>query len=196
MEQAVGVAVAVAGASGAADNTFPTMPGSYKARLTIAASTGAPLVLERSFTLKRDPMVTLTEAEQRQLYTFRLGLVAFQRTLREKQGLLDSAKAHFAEAKAAAGAAGSKVPDTAKQEIAALDKEFADLTTQVGGGGRGGRGGGGGGGAAGGGRGGVRRVQARPGEQVVRRLQLRATTMIRVRRLLRLRRPFRPALAR
>src|SRR4029078_8920803 len=125
---------------------------------------------EQSFALTKDPMVTLTDAELKQLYAFRLEVVKTQRSLREKQAQLDSAQRLLATAKRAADSAGTKVSPELKTQIAAVEKELADITREVGApnAGRGGVGGGAGGGfggargaggaggplAAGGGRGG------------------------------------------
>jgi photosystem II stability/assembly factor-like uncharacterized protein len=146
---------------GGGDITFPAQPGSYRARLTITPARGTPVVLEQSFALRKDPMVILADAELRQLYTFRLGVAQLQRELRETQATLDSTQRRLADAKRVADSAGAKVPDAAKQEMAAIEKELAEVVAQLGaqGGGRGGGGGGaaggrGGGAAPAGGRGG------------------------------------------
>ena len=96
------------GRGGAADNTFPALPGKYVARLTVTPAQGTPTVLEQSFALTKDPMVTLSEAELKQLYAFRLDVVKTQRALREKQAQLDTAQRLFAAAKRAADSAGTK----------------------------------------------------------------------------------------
>jgi photosystem II stability/assembly factor-like uncharacterized protein len=152
-----GGAPAGGGRGNAPDNTLPAVPGKYVARLTIASPAGPPTVLEQSFALTKDPMVTLTDAELKQLYAFRLEVVKTQRSLREKQAQLDTAQRLLAAAKRAADSAGTKVTPELKTQIAAVEKELADITREVGAanaGRGGGGGGGGGGGAAGGGRGG------------------------------------------
>ena len=137
------------------DITFPALPGTYRARLTISQTGAAPAVFEQSFALRKDPMVVLADNELRQLYAFRLSVAAFQRKLREKQAQTDSAQRKFTELKRAADSASTKLTSAAKAEVSALQKELADIVTQVGsaaGGGRGGGlGGGGRAGAAGGG---------------------------------------------
>ena len=50
-------------------------------------------MLEQSFTLHKDPMVTLADAELKQLYAFRLSVASFQKTLREKQAQADTTAA-------------------------------------------------------------------------------------------------------
>jgi hypothetical protein len=135
------------GRGGQIDPTFLAMPGKYVARLSITPTTGAPTVLEQSFVLTKDPMVTMSDAELKQLYAFRLDVVKQQRVLREKQAQLDSVQRAFASVKRAADSAGTKVSPELKTQIAAIDKELADITREMGsanGGGRGGRGGGGG----------------------------------------------------
>ena len=145
------------GRGGAGDATFPALPGRYVARLTVAPPQGAPTVLEQSFALTKDPMVTLADAELKQLYAFRLSVVKLQRDLREKQAQLDTAQRVLAAAKRAADSAGTRVTPELKSRIAAVEKELADVTRELGapGGGRGGRGGFGAGGGFGGGAGGA-----------------------------------------
>jgi hypothetical protein len=140
------------GRGGGGDVLFPALPGAYKARLTITSATGSPTVLEQPFTLRKDPMVTLTEAELRQLYGFRVSVASFERTFRERQARADSAERRFAAVRRAADASLSKLTPDAKAKLTALTKEMGEIIAEVGappGGGRGGRGGRGG---AGGGR--------------------------------------------
>ncbi|HVX39368.1 MAG TPA: hypothetical protein VHB25_07310 [Gemmatimonadaceae bacterium] len=130
-------------------NMFPANPGRYVARLTVAPTSGAPTVMEQSFTMYKDPMVVLSDAELRQLYAFRLSVVKLQTRLRDEQARLDTVQRVAAAAKRAADTSGAKVTPELKTRIAALEKEVADLTKEIGaaGGGRGGRGGPGFGGA-------------------------------------------------
>jgi len=151
------------GGRGGGDGTFPALPGRYVARLSVAPADGAPTVLDQPFALTKDPMIILSDNDLKQLYAFRLGVVKLQRDLRERQAQLDTAERTLAAAKRAADSAGTKVTPELKAQIAAVEKELADVTREMGAaaGGRGGagRGGAGGGGAlaaggAGGGRGG------------------------------------------
>ena len=147
---------------------LPRTSRHYKARLTITSAAGAPTVLEQSFTLRKDPMVTLAESELKQLNAFRVSIAAFQRTLRAKQAQTDTIERTFAEARRAADASLSKLPPETKAKLAALTKEMSEIIAQIGappGAGRGGRGGGGGAGGAGGaaGAGGVAAGAARGG---------------------------------
>ena len=138
------------GRGGAPDNTYPATPGKYIARLTITPQGGSPTTLDEPFMLTKDPMVTLSDAELKQLAAFRLEVVKSQRALREKQAELDTAQRLFAAAKRAADSAGTKVSPELKTQIAAVEKELADITREMGTA-NAGRGGGGGGGAGGGG---------------------------------------------
>jgi hypothetical protein len=81
--------------------------------------------------------------------------VKTQRALREWQAQLDTAQRTLAAAKRAADSAGTKVSPELKTRIAAVEKELADITREVGApnAGRGGFGGGAGGGGFGGTRG-------------------------------------------
>ncbi|HVE35896.1 MAG TPA: hypothetical protein VNC18_20190 [Gemmatimonadaceae bacterium] len=135
------------GRGGAGDPTFPAMPGKYVARLTITPAQGAATTLDQSFALTKDPMVTLTDAEQKQLYAFRLDVVKLQRELRERQAQLDTAQRALAAAKRTADSAGTKFTPELKTQLAAVEKELAEITRELGAAnaGRGGRGGAGGG---------------------------------------------------
>ncbi|MEO7084779.1 MAG: hypothetical protein ABI442_05875, partial [Gemmatimonadaceae bacterium] len=97
--------------------------------------------------LTRDPMVMMSEAETKQLYAFRLDVVKTQRTLREKQAQLDTAQRLYAAAKRAADTSASKMTPELTTQVAAVEKELAEITKEMGtaAGGRGGRGGGAGG---------------------------------------------------
>jgi photosystem II stability/assembly factor-like uncharacterized protein len=145
------------GRGGNAEAFFQALPGTYKARLTVASASGPATVLEQSFTLRKDPMVTLTESEMKQLNAFRVSVAAFQRTYRERQAQADTAARKFADVRRVADSSMAKLTPDARAKIAALTKEVAEIVAQVGrppaAGGRGGFGGGAGagGGAAGGG---------------------------------------------
>jgi len=136
------------GRGGVPDNTFPALPGRYTARLTVAAAKGSPTVLEQSFALTKDPMVLLTDAELKGLYAFRLEVVKTQRALRERQAQLDTAQRTLAAAKRAADSSGTKITPELKTQIAAVEKELADIAREIGApnAGRGGFGGAAGGG--------------------------------------------------
>jgi photosystem II stability/assembly factor-like uncharacterized protein len=127
------------------DGTFPATPGKYMARLTVSPPTGAATVLEQPFSLTRDPMVMMSDAEMKQLYAFRLDVVKTQRALRQKQAQLDTAQRLYAAAKRAADTSGTKMTPELTTQLAAIQKELADITKEMGtaAAGRGGRGGGG-----------------------------------------------------
>jgi len=140
------------GRGGAPDNTYPATPGKYIARLTVTPQGGSATTVDQSFMLTKDPMVTLTDAELKQLAAFRLEVVKNQRALRERQAELDSAQRLFTSAKRAADSSGAKVSPALQTQIASIEKELADITREMGtaNAGRGGAGGPGGGRAAGG----------------------------------------------
>jgi len=139
------------GAGGRGNNdTFAALPGDYIAKLTITPASGTPTIVQQKFALLKDPQVMLTVTELKQLNQYRLSVVAFQRTLREKQAQADTAQRKFAELKRSADSATAKLSDDQKKELAAIEKEFQELTREVGGAAGGGRGGAGGRGAAGG----------------------------------------------
>ncbi len=93
-------------------------------------------------------MVLLTDAELRQLNQHRLAVARLQRDLREQAARADTVQRALSDLKRATDSAGTKVPESVRQEIAAADKELAEIVAEMGaaGGGRGGRGGRGGGG--------------------------------------------------
>jgi photosystem II stability/assembly factor-like uncharacterized protein len=144
-----GAAPGGGGRGGVFDPTFPTTPGRYVARLTIAPSSGAPTVLEQPFVLTKDPMVMLADAELKQLYAFRLNVVKTQRTLRAQQAQMDTAQRAFAAAKRASDSSSTKMTPELKAQLAAVQKELADITHELGApqAGRGGAGAAGGGAA-------------------------------------------------
>src|SRR5205814_260051 len=120
------------GRGGAPDPTFPAMQGKYIARLTVTPAKGAPTVFDQPFALTKDPAVILNDAELKQLYAFRLDVVKTQRVLREKQAQLDTAQRVFATAKRAADSAGTKMTPELKTQLAAVEKELADITREMG----------------------------------------------------------------
>jgi photosystem II stability/assembly factor-like uncharacterized protein len=136
------------GRGGAGDPTFLATPGKYVARLTITPPSGAATTLDQSFALTKDPMVTLSDAELKQLYAFRLDVVKLQRELRNRQAQLDTAQRVLAAAKRAADSAGTKYTPELKTQLSAVEKELAEITRELGAA-NGGRGGAGRGGAVG-----------------------------------------------
>lgn len=148
-----------AGRGGGGEVTFPALPGTYRARLTVRPSSGTPTILEQSFTLRRDPNVILADGELRQLHQFRLGVAQIARTLREEQARLDSVQQQVAQARQVADSGGARVPQAVKDELEAMSRELAQVEAQLGsaGGGRGGRGGDAAQAGRGGGRGGAAR---------------------------------------
>ncbi len=144
------------GGRGGGDVMFPAQPGTYKARLTVASKAGATTTLEQTFSLHKDPLVMMTDAEMKQLYMFRVSVAAFQRTLRSRQAEADTLQRNFTAVKRTADSSAAKLSPEAKAKLAALTKEMSEIIQQVGAppgaAGRGGQGGGGG--APAGGRGG------------------------------------------
>lgn len=147
------------GRGGGGPITFPALPGTYRARLTIRPASGAATVLEQRFALRKDPNVILADAELRQLNDFRLAVARLTGTLREQQAALDSLRDQLGPMRQASDSAADRVPQATRDELAAIERELDELTTQLGaaGGGRGGGRGGDAGGAGRGGRGGAAR---------------------------------------
>ena len=99
--------------------------------------------------------MTLAESELKQLYTFRLSVASFQKTLREKQAQADTLQRKVADVRRTADSSAAKMTPEVKAKLAALTKEMGEIIQQVGAPPGGGRGGFGGGGAAGAGAGGA-----------------------------------------
>jgi len=147
---------------GGGEITFVTMPGAYRARLTITPAGGTALVMEQPFSLVKDAAVILTDAELRQLNATRLTIARLQAGIRETQARLDTVQRQLAEARRVADSS-SATAGTTKDQIATIENEVASIVSQLGGApGRGGGGGAAGGagrggraGGAGAGRGGI-----------------------------------------
>jgi hypothetical protein len=122
---------------------FPALPGRYVARLTVTPASGTPTVLTQPFSLLKDPMVIMSDADLKALYAFRLDVTKLQRTLREQQAELDTVQRAFAAAKRAADSSGTTISPELKAQIASVEKEIADVNRELGSaaGGRGGFGG-------------------------------------------------------
>jgi uncharacterized membrane protein YgcG len=123
------------------------LPGQYKARLVIAGAQGAPTVLEQTVTLRKDAMVTLTDAEVRQLYDMRVSVAQLQAKLTMALRNADEAKATVTEVRTAIRSM-PKAPEGVSRDADAINRELDDIIAKLRGGGGGGRGGGGGGGGA------------------------------------------------
>jgi photosystem II stability/assembly factor-like uncharacterized protein len=122
------------------------LPGAYKARLTVAGAHGAPTVMEQTFTLRKDPMVLLTDAELKELFDARVAVAQLQAKLQMALRNADEAKATVGEARTAIRSM-TTPPDAVSHEADAINRELDDIIARLrgsGGGGRGGRGGGGG----------------------------------------------------
>jgi photosystem II stability/assembly factor-like uncharacterized protein len=142
------------GGAGAAEITFVVMPGTYRARLTIAPASGAPRVMEQAFTLLRDGAVILTDAELRHLHTTRLTIARLQSGLRQTQARLDSVQRQLADGRRSVDS--GSAPAAAKEQLSALEAEVASIASMLGG--TAGRGGGGGAGGRSGRAGGAGRA--------------------------------------
>ena len=136
------------GGAGGGEITFVVMPGTYRARLTIASAGGAPRVMEQAFALRRDGAVILTDAELRQLHATRLTIARLQSGLRETQARLDSVQRQLADARRSADS--GSTPAAAKEQLSMLETDVAAIASMLGG--AAGRGGGAGGGGGRGGR--------------------------------------------
>jgi hypothetical protein len=101
--------------------------------------------MEQAFTLRKDPMVTLTDAELKQLYDLRVNVAQLQAKLTMALRNADEAKTAITEARTAIRSMPAP-PEAVSKEADALNREVDDIIAKLRGAAGGGRGGGGGGG--------------------------------------------------
>ena len=122
----------VAGGAGAG---VPVVPGEYTARLTVD---GTPLT--RTFTVKKDPEVQLTDAQLRELHAVRVRVAELNATLTMAVRQSDVAREQVTQAKAAVEKAGG--PQALTDMVAQVERDLNDIRGKLGAG-AGGSGGGG-----------------------------------------------------
>jgi photosystem II stability/assembly factor-like uncharacterized protein len=125
------------GFGGGANAGAPAVPGTYSARLSVGDQ-----VLERSFQVKKDANVLLTEAQLRELFDIRSEQMELNATLTMAIRQSEVTRRQIADAKVAM--AEVEVPDSLSEMAAALEDDLGDIRSELGAGG-GGFGGGGGG---------------------------------------------------
>jgi hypothetical protein len=113
------------------------LPGQYKARLRV----GDAAPQEMSITVKADPLIQLSEADYKTLYSARVSASRLQTRVQAAVRSADQLKTQIEEAKGAIQAASAPASLTA--EANAIEKEIDAIIAKVRG--SGGRGGGGGG---------------------------------------------------
>jgi hypothetical protein len=112
--------------------TFPALPGSYTARLTLSKVNGAPTVLAQRFTILPDPEHPLGAGDLRALEAFRLQVVAFQKRVTDAQAQIDSVVRSYSASKKAADSAGTKATPALKEQLVAVEKALGELVREVG----------------------------------------------------------------
>lgn len=152
------------------NNGALVVPGQYTARLTVGGATE-----ERTFTVKKDPELMLTDVQLAELRDVRLRQLRLNATLTMALRQSDDLRSQITQAKAALE--GSGAPASVSQLATELERDLNDIRTKLGAGG----GGFGGGGASDGPRnvrtllgyaGGVLRANAMPTEQEMEALEM------------------------
>ena len=147
------------------------VPGQYTARLTVGGATQ-----ERTFTVKKDPELRLTDAQLVELRNVRLHQLRLNAKLTMAIRQSDELREQISQAKTALAGAGA--PASTTQMANDLERDLNDIRTKLGAGGGGGFGGGG---SSDGPRsirtllgyaGGVNRANAMPTEQEMQALEL------------------------
>jgi photosystem II stability/assembly factor-like uncharacterized protein len=123
------------GGFGAAATSAPVVPGTYTARLTVGGATQ-----ERTFMVKKDPVVRLTDAELAQLRDFRMRQLRLNATLTMAIRQSDELRTQVTQAKAAV--AKVDAPAELKQTLDAIERDLNDVRAKLGAGAAGGGGGG------------------------------------------------------
>lgn len=116
------------------------LPGQYTARLTMGGA-GGPTVLEQSFTVEKDPNVTLTMAQLQELQGMRMQQMRLNSRLQMVTRSITGLREALTDARAALD--GAEAPGAVSDQLAALQRELNSINTAVSGQGRGFGGGGG-----------------------------------------------------
>jgi photosystem II stability/assembly factor-like uncharacterized protein len=117
---------------GGGARSYPAVPGSYTARLTITPASGAATVLTRTFTLLKDPEQTMSQGELQSLDAFRLEVVRFQKRVSDAQTTADSTMRKFADVKKAAAADSAKLTPALTSQMADVDRVLSTFTSEIG----------------------------------------------------------------
>ncbi|NJD18638.1 MAG: glycosyl hydrolase [Gemmatimonadetes bacterium] len=121
------------GGFGSAATSAPVVPGTYTARLTAGGQTQ-----ERTFTVKKDPVVRLTDAELAQLRDFRIRQLRLNATLTMAIRQSDELRTQVTQAKAAV--AKVSAPADLTRMLDAIETDLNDVRNKLGAGAAGGGG--------------------------------------------------------
>ena len=128
------------GFGGGGNQGVPVVAGSYTARLTIPGD--SPVVMEQSVTVRKDPNVTLTDAELRHLYNIRRHQRELNARLTIALRSADDLRDQVREAKDAMEK--TDVPESLEEMADGIEDDIGDVIRSLRGAGGGGFGGGGG----------------------------------------------------
>jgi hypothetical protein len=120
------------GASGGSAGA-PVVPGTYTARLTAGG-----LVLERTFSVKKDPLLRLTDAQLAELRDFRMRQLRLNATLTMAVRQSDLLREQVTQVKAAMAKA--EPPAALKESLDAIERDLGDVRSKLGAGTTGGGG--------------------------------------------------------
>lgn len=120
---------------GGAGAGVPVLPGEYTARLTVDGAS-----VTRTFTVKKDPQLQLTDAQLRELHAVRVRVAELNATLTMAVRQSDAAREQVTQAKAAVEKVGG--PESLTDMVAQVERDLNDVRAKLGAG-AGGFGGGG-----------------------------------------------------
>ncbi|HVF40077.1 MAG TPA: hypothetical protein VM939_09255 [Gemmatimonadaceae bacterium] len=106
------------------------LPGRYTARLTVSAAAGAqPTSMETPVVVNPDPLITLTAAEYRELYTTRVRVGEQQARVQAAVRSAEALKEQLTEVKTALRSAGGS--DSLTKQADAIEKDVDDILLKV-----------------------------------------------------------------
>ena len=113
------------GGFGGGSTSAPVAPGTYTARLTVGGATQ-----ERTFAVKKDPLLRLTDAHIAELRDFRMRQLRLNATLSMAIRQSDDLRTQVAQAKAAVAKVNAPVDLTATLD--AIDTDLTDVRSKLG----------------------------------------------------------------
>ncbi|HMI46906.1 MAG TPA: hypothetical protein VK491_12120, partial [Gemmatimonadaceae bacterium] len=105
------------------------LPGRYTARLTIKSGSTAQLVREVPIEVRSDPLVQLSDADYRALYTMRVSTGRLQATVQAAVRTAEQLRDQIADVKAALKV--NTAPDSVSSQSDAIDKELGDILKKL-----------------------------------------------------------------
>jgi photosystem II stability/assembly factor-like uncharacterized protein len=121
------------GGFGSAAGGAPVVPGTYTARLTVGGATQ-----ERTFQVKKDPLLRLTDAQLVELRDFRMRQLALNAKLTMAMRQSDDLRTQVSQAKAALEK--GEAPAALRETLGAIERELDEVRSRLGAGAGGGGG--------------------------------------------------------